>query len=142
MAVGDVAEIKGELRQFKDAVDKQLSQFRQDTRTLFDQVKGANDQVIRTTAKLDALIDRTRDEIDALFHTRNEHEVRLSRIERDYKPQHACAAEMGKMEQVQNAQGKTIVGLQKTEAKALGLAGVVSLVFGAAAGMLGRFLWH
>lgn len=135
---GEVAEIKGELRQFQAAVNNQLSQFRQDTRVLFEQVKGANDSVIRTTAKLDAMIDRTRDEMETLFRARNEHETRLSRIERDYKPQSACAVEMSKLEQGQTAQGKTIVGLQKTEAKALGIAGVASVVVT----VLSRWFWH
>lgn len=139
---GEVAEIKGELRQFQQHVDKQLSQFRQDTRVLFEQVKEANDAVIRTTAKLDALIGRTRDEMDALFRARNEHETRLSRIERDYKPQHACTMEMAKVDQQVQTQGQTIVGLQKVEAKAMGLAAVVSVMMGVAASLFGRWMWH
>ncbi|HPU28548.1 MAG TPA: hypothetical protein PK458_20410 [Phycisphaerae bacterium] len=135
---GEVAEIKGELRQFQASVDGQLKQFHQDMRMLFQQTKEANDSVIRASASLDAFIDRTRDEMGVLFTTRNEHETRLSRIERDYKPQSACAMEMSKLEQTQGSQGKTIVGLQKTEAKAAGIAAVISV----AVGVIARFVWH
>jgi hypothetical protein len=54
---------------------------------------------VRTEAKLDAFVDRTRDEVDALFKIRSDHEKRLSDIERSYVPKGDCGKRVDSIEQ-------------------------------------------
>jgi chromosome segregation ATPase len=137
------------LRESQRGLGREVGELKQTNRLLTEQIGEAQRSNERIAAKLDAFLDRTRDEMQTLFLARNEHETRLSGIERDYVSQAACnrnnaslAAAANKLEQRVEQQAGTVSGLQRTEAKAGAIASVVSLVVSVVAGWVGRIWWH
>jgi hypothetical protein len=133
-----LAEIKGVLKEFQTHVDGQFRQTRENVQELFGRVRETSEASVRTATLIEAISERTRDDIGKLCDRVSDTEHRVSNIERDYKPRTACERDMAKVEGTQSEHGRTIVGLQRTEAKAMGIAAAVSVAISAAT----KWLWH
>lgn len=129
-------EVAG-LKEAQRGFGREIAELKEINRGLLKQISESRESNVRLEAMLNAFLSRTRDEFEALFDARNSHEQRISGIERDYVPKTDAA----KLQQSIAEQGKDIIGLQRTESKALGIAGVISLVISAAAGLVGKYLW-
>lgn len=130
-------EVAG-LRESQRGLGREITELKEMNRSLVKQIAESREITAGLVARVEALMGRTRDEFEALFDARTSHEQRISGIERDYVPKTDAA----KLQASIAEQGKDIVGLQRTESKALGIAGVVSIAVSIAAGLIGKYFWH
>ena len=84
--VSRLVEQVSALQQSNVDLARQVTSLVESMKELSNQVSGMRESSAALNALVDASINRTRDEVTALFTSRHDHAQRISNIERDYVP--------------------------------------------------------
>ena len=113
-----------------------------DQTAILSELSGVKQSISGLTARLDANLERNRDEIDALFTVRSDHEKRIGKIERDYVPNQSCAhLHQENRERIEKAE-EDITGLRISVARITTWVVLVSAIANVAITALLRYVWH
>jgi hypothetical protein len=93
-------------------------------------------------AKLDAHLDRTRDEIKVLFASRTNHDKRLGEIERSYVPSATCVRLHEASQDKTNELERTLTDSRISVARITTWVVVVTGIANVAVGAAFRYLWR
>jgi hypothetical protein len=85
--------------------------------------------------RLDAHLSRTRDELDALFRVRKEHEARITGVEKTYVPRDTFDKHESQQREDTQALGRSIEQVKTQVTKIMAIGGAIWALIGLAVGI-------